>query len=60
MKAGQNQANLARIARVSPQTLQQVVTGRSDNRDAINIIKSMLPAFWHDHMKVRNAGNAVK
>ena len=53
LKAGQTQAELARIARVSPQTINQVVVGSSDNQAAIGIIKSMLPAFFHDFMQLR-------
>lgn len=49
-KAGLTQAELARTARVAPQTLHQVIKAESNNRAAVNVIKAYLPAFWHDHM----------
>jgi DNA-binding XRE family transcriptional regulator len=55
-KAGLTQAELARTARVAPQTIHQVVKGESRNRMAVNVIKSYLPAFWHDYMMPDRAG----
>jgi DNA-binding XRE family transcriptional regulator len=55
-KAGLTQAELARTARVSPQTIHQVVKGESRNRMAVNTIRSYLPAFWHDYMMPHRTG----